>query len=236
MWYDVQRSAIYCVVIEYITVCWQDVMYMGSNVLITLFTWSVVWVCVCVCYVLSAYVHVCRARSESKPVWRLLCDLTPAQLVSTIDFRWITDMITPEEAIQMLEKQVQHSLVSSIVPWCLCAAVSVYRVVMLRWGCIILLLIWVLWLDVWFHVSSPRSSVYSVLLMPPVLLVWRRKVIQHIPHQLAGWDSMNKNYGSYVEKESTEDGISNQKKNNHNHNHNHKHNTTPQPQPTMQTS
>lgn len=42
------------------------------------------------------------ARIEKKPVWKLLVDLTPEQLVSTIDFRYITDVITKEEAIQML--------------------------------------------------------------------------------------------------------------------------------------
>ncbi|XP_035728108.1 mitochondrial enolase superfamily member 1-like [Vespa mandarinia] len=43
------------------------------------------------------------ARLEKKPVWKLLADLTPEQLVSTIDFRYITDFITKEEAIQMLK-------------------------------------------------------------------------------------------------------------------------------------
>ncbi|KAI4472964.1 hypothetical protein M0802_016395 [Mischocyttarus mexicanus] len=43
------------------------------------------------------------ARIENKPVWKLLVDLTPEQLVSTIDFRYITDFITKEEAIQMLK-------------------------------------------------------------------------------------------------------------------------------------
>ncbi|XP_043677923.1 mitochondrial enolase superfamily member 1-like isoform X2 [Vespula pensylvanica] len=42
------------------------------------------------------------ARIEKKPVWKLLVDLTPEQLVSTIDFRYITDFITKEEAIRML--------------------------------------------------------------------------------------------------------------------------------------
>nr|XP_033327897.1 mitochondrial enolase superfamily member 1-like [Megalopta genalis] len=42
------------------------------------------------------------ARLENKPVWKLLVDLTPEQLVSTIDFRYITDVVTKEEAIQML--------------------------------------------------------------------------------------------------------------------------------------
>lgn len=43
-------------------------------------------------------------RIEGKPVWKLLADLSPEQLVSTIDFRYITDVITKEEAIELLRK------------------------------------------------------------------------------------------------------------------------------------
>lgn len=43
------------------------------------------------------------ARIEKKPVWKLLTDLTPEQLISTIDFRYITDVITKEEAIKLLK-------------------------------------------------------------------------------------------------------------------------------------
>ncbi|XP_014248640.1 mitochondrial enolase superfamily member 1-like [Cimex lectularius] len=42
-------------------------------------------------------------RIESKPVWKLLSDLSPEQLVSVIDFRYITDVISKEEAVQMLK-------------------------------------------------------------------------------------------------------------------------------------
>jgi L-fuconate dehydratase len=45
------------------------------------------------------------AKSEQKPVWKLLADMTPAQLVSCIDFHHITDAITPDEALGMLERQ-----------------------------------------------------------------------------------------------------------------------------------
>ena len=44
------------------------------------------------------------AKSEGKPVWKLLVDMTPAQLVSCIDFRHITDAITPDEATAILER------------------------------------------------------------------------------------------------------------------------------------
>ncbi len=44
------------------------------------------------------------ARREGKPVWKLLVDLTPRQVVNAIDFMWITDALTPEEALSILEK------------------------------------------------------------------------------------------------------------------------------------
>ncbi len=33
------------------------------------------------------------AKREGKPLWRLLVDMDPKQLVSTIDFRYITDAL-----------------------------------------------------------------------------------------------------------------------------------------------
>jgi L-galactonate dehydratase len=39
-----------------------------------------------------------------KPVWQIVCEMTPAEIVRCIDFRYITDAITPEEAVAMLEK------------------------------------------------------------------------------------------------------------------------------------
>jgi L-fuconate dehydratase len=44
------------------------------------------------------------AKAERKPVWKLLSDMTPKQLVSCIDFRHITDALTPEEALGILER------------------------------------------------------------------------------------------------------------------------------------
>jgi L-fuconate dehydratase len=43
------------------------------------------------------------AKSEAKPVWKLVADMTPEQVVSCIDFRYLTDCITPEEALQILK-------------------------------------------------------------------------------------------------------------------------------------
>jgi L-fuconate dehydratase len=43
-------------------------------------------------------------KVEKKPVWRLLCDMSPEELVSCIDFRYIKDALTPEEATAMLRE------------------------------------------------------------------------------------------------------------------------------------
>jgi L-fuconate dehydratase len=42
------------------------------------------------------------AKLEGKPVWRLVADMTPEELVRCIDFRYITDCVTPGEALRML--------------------------------------------------------------------------------------------------------------------------------------
>jgi L-fuconate dehydratase len=42
------------------------------------------------------------AKAEKKPLWKLLADMTPEALVSCIDFRYITDAITPDEALALL--------------------------------------------------------------------------------------------------------------------------------------
>jgi L-fuconate dehydratase len=41
-------------------------------------------------------------KAEKKPVWKLICDMTPEQIVSCIDFRYIKDALTPEEALAIL--------------------------------------------------------------------------------------------------------------------------------------
>jgi L-fuconate dehydratase len=42
------------------------------------------------------------AKRDGKPMWKHLADLTPEQIVSTIDFTYITDVLTPEEALDIL--------------------------------------------------------------------------------------------------------------------------------------
>ncbi len=44
------------------------------------------------------------ARRERKPLWKLLADLTPRQTVACVPFLWITDALTPDEALAILER------------------------------------------------------------------------------------------------------------------------------------
>ncbi|KAK4180250.1 enolase C-terminal domain-like protein [Triangularia setosa] len=43
------------------------------------------------------------AKTLHKPVWRVVADMSPEEFISCIDFRYITDAITPEEALAMLQ-------------------------------------------------------------------------------------------------------------------------------------
>jgi L-fuconate dehydratase len=43
------------------------------------------------------------AKQAGKPVWRLVADMSPEEIVSIIDFRYLTDAITPEEALAILK-------------------------------------------------------------------------------------------------------------------------------------
>ena len=42
------------------------------------------------------------AKAEAKPLWRLIADLAPSELARTIDYRHITDALTPAEAEDMV--------------------------------------------------------------------------------------------------------------------------------------
>ncbi|MFE5791356.1 L-fuconate dehydratase [Streptomyces sp. NPDC056503] len=44
------------------------------------------------------------AKRAGKPVWRLLGEMTPEELVAQVDFRWLTDALTPEEALEILRR------------------------------------------------------------------------------------------------------------------------------------
>ncbi|MCU1321517.1 MAG: mandelate racemase/muconate lactonizing protein [Acidobacteriaceae bacterium] len=43
------------------------------------------------------------AKAENKPLWQLLADMEPAQLLTAVDFRYIDDALTPDEALDILD-------------------------------------------------------------------------------------------------------------------------------------
>lgn len=44
-------------------------------------------------------------KAAGKPVWKLVSDLSPEEFVGLIDFRHIKDAITPEDALELLQRQ-----------------------------------------------------------------------------------------------------------------------------------
>lgn len=46
------------------------------------------------------------AKTEQKPLWQLICDMSPAELVRCIDFRYLTNALTPGQAQDILERNL----------------------------------------------------------------------------------------------------------------------------------
>ena len=44
------------------------------------------------------------AKRAGKPVWKLLSDMTPEQLVGLVDWRYLSDALTPDEALDLLKR------------------------------------------------------------------------------------------------------------------------------------
>jgi L-fuconate dehydratase len=44
------------------------------------------------------------AKAEGKPLWKLLIDMSPEELIGCVDFRYITDALTHEEALDILQR------------------------------------------------------------------------------------------------------------------------------------
>lgn len=42
------------------------------------------------------------AKAEKKPLWKLLADMSPEKLVAAVPFRYLTDVLTPSEALEIL--------------------------------------------------------------------------------------------------------------------------------------
>ena len=50
------------------------------------------------------------ARLEEKPVWRLLVDMSPEKFVDLLDFRYVTDAITRDEALEIIYRNESTKL------------------------------------------------------------------------------------------------------------------------------
>jgi L-fuconate dehydratase len=44
------------------------------------------------------------AKRAGKPVWRFLSDMSPEELVAQVDFRWLSDALTPDDALDILRR------------------------------------------------------------------------------------------------------------------------------------
>ncbi|HQX48560.1 MAG TPA: L-fuconate dehydratase [Planctomycetaceae bacterium] len=44
------------------------------------------------------------ARMQNKPVWQVICDMSPEQFTSCVDFRYLTDALTPSQAVELLDR------------------------------------------------------------------------------------------------------------------------------------
>jgi L-fuconate dehydratase len=56
---------------------------------------------------IGAVLNACwdlAARRAGKPLWELLASLSPEQIVDLVDFRYLVDALTPEEALEILER------------------------------------------------------------------------------------------------------------------------------------
>jgi L-fuconate dehydratase len=47
-----------------------------------------------------------KAKRAGLPMWQLVSNLSPEELVNLVDFRYLTDAITPDEALEIFEKAV----------------------------------------------------------------------------------------------------------------------------------
>ncbi|WP_028923480.1 enolase C-terminal domain-like protein [Pseudonocardia acaciae] len=45
------------------------------------------------------------AKRAGKPVWQFLADMTPREVVDLVDWRYLRDALTPERALELLERQ-----------------------------------------------------------------------------------------------------------------------------------
>jgi L-alanine-DL-glutamate epimerase-like enolase superfamily enzyme len=60
------------------------------------------------------------ARVAGKPLWRLLSEMTPEQLVTAADLRYLSDALTREEALAMLTELEPTRAARNSRAWAMC--------------------------------------------------------------------------------------------------------------------
>ena len=50
-----------------------------------------------------------RAKRAGKPLWKLLADMPPEELVALVDFRYITDALSPDQALDLLRERAPRT-------------------------------------------------------------------------------------------------------------------------------
>jgi L-fuconate dehydratase len=56
---------------------------------------------------IGAVLNACwdlAARRAGQPLWRFLADMSAEEIVSLVDFRYLTDALTPDDALELLER------------------------------------------------------------------------------------------------------------------------------------
>ena len=48
------------------------------------------------------------AKTEQKPLWKLISDMSPEQFVSCVDFTYLTDAITPDESTSYFRRSTRN--------------------------------------------------------------------------------------------------------------------------------
>jgi L-fuconate dehydratase len=56
------------------------------------------------------------ARRAGQPLWRLLSGLSPEQLVNLVDFRYLRDALTENEAVEILRSAKRSDRARSAAP------------------------------------------------------------------------------------------------------------------------
>ena len=61
---------------------------------------------------IGAVLNACwdlAARRAGKPLWLLLAELSPEEIVSLVDFRYLSDVLTPDDALALLERGARRA-------------------------------------------------------------------------------------------------------------------------------